>query len=48
MEPLRVSLNHTLGRTVATSLTVVLSILPLALIGGGSCAASVWRSSSGL
>ena len=29
-----VSINQTLGRTVATSLTVVLSILPLALIGG--------------
>ena len=28
------SINQTLGRTVATSLTVVLSILPLALIGG--------------
>src|ERR1700756_5125666 len=35
MVPLRVSLNHTLGRTVATSLTVILSILPLALIGDG-------------
>jgi preprotein translocase subunit SecF len=28
------SINQTLGRTVATSLTVVLSILPLAVIGG--------------
>ena len=28
------SINQTLSRTVATSLTVVLSILPLALIGG--------------
>ena len=28
------SINQTLGRTVATSLTVVLSILPLALIAG--------------
>jgi preprotein translocase subunit SecF len=28
------SINQTLGRTVATSLTVFLSILPLALIGG--------------
>jgi len=28
------SINQTLGRTVATSLTVVLSIAPLALIGG--------------
>jgi preprotein translocase subunit SecF len=28
------SINQTLGRTVATSLTVLLSILPLALIGG--------------
>jgi len=28
------SINQTLGRTVATSTTVVLSILPLALIGG--------------
>ena len=28
------SINQTLGRTVVTSLTVVLSILPLALIGG--------------
>jgi preprotein translocase subunit SecF len=28
------SINQTLGRTVATSLTVILSILPLALIGG--------------
>jgi preprotein translocase SecF subunit len=28
------SINQTLGRTVSTSLTVVLSILPLALIGG--------------
>src|SRR5262249_48019225 len=28
------SINQTLGRTVATSMTVVLSILPLALIGG--------------
>ena len=28
------SINQTLGRTVITSLTVVLSILPLALIGG--------------
>ena len=28
------SINQTLGRAVATSLTVVLSILPLALIGG--------------
>ena len=31
---LDLSINQTLGRTVATSLTVVLSILPLALIGG--------------
>jgi preprotein translocase subunit SecF len=30
------SINQTLGRTVATSLTVLLSILPLALIGGES------------
>src|SRR5262249_60468995 len=28
------SVNQTLGRTVATSMTVILSILPLALIGG--------------
>ena len=28
------SINQTLGRTVATSLTVLLSILPLAVIGG--------------
>jgi preprotein translocase subunit SecF len=28
------SINQTLGRTVATSLTVLLSILPLALLGG--------------
>jgi preprotein translocase subunit SecF len=28
------SINQTLGRTVATSLTVILLILPLALIGG--------------
>ena len=28
------SINQTPGRTVATSLTVVLSILPLALVGG--------------
>ena len=28
------SINQTLGRTVATSLTVLLSVLPLALIGG--------------
>jgi preprotein translocase subunit SecF len=28
------SINQTLGRTVATSLTVLLSILPLAIIGG--------------
>jgi preprotein translocase subunit SecF len=28
------SINQTLGRTVNTSLTVILSILPLALIGG--------------
>ena len=30
----RPRINQTPGRTVATSLTVVLSILPLALIGG--------------
>jgi preprotein translocase subunit SecF len=28
------SINQTLGRTVVTSLTVLLSILPLAIIGG--------------
>jgi preprotein translocase subunit SecD/preprotein translocase subunit SecF len=28
------SINQTLGRTVATSLTVLLSALPLAVIGG--------------
>jgi preprotein translocase SecF subunit len=33
-ELIDLSINQTLGRTVATSLTVVLSILPLALIGG--------------
>jgi preprotein translocase subunit SecF len=39
-EPLRElidrSINQTLGRTVATSMTVLLSILPLAFIGGES------------
>jgi preprotein translocase subunit SecF len=35
-ELIDLSINQTLGRTVATSLTVLLSILPLALIGGGS------------
>jgi preprotein translocase subunit SecF len=38
MMPLRalidLSINQTLGRTVATSSTVLLSILPLAIIGG--------------
>ena len=33
-ELIDLSINQTLGRTVATSLTVILSILPLALIGG--------------
>jgi preprotein translocase SecF subunit len=33
-ELIDLSINQTLGRTVATSLTVVLSILPFALIGG--------------
>jgi len=33
-ELIDLSINQTLGRTVATSLTVVLSILPLAIIGG--------------
>jgi preprotein translocase subunit SecF len=33
-ELIDLSINQTLGRTVATSLTVLLSILPLALIGG--------------
>jgi preprotein translocase SecF subunit len=32
-EVIDLSINQTLGRTVATSLTVLLSILPLALIG---------------
>ena len=32
-EIIDLSINQTLGRTVATSLTVLLSILPLALIG---------------
>jgi preprotein translocase subunit SecF len=31
---INLSIDQTLGRTVATSLTVILSILPLALIGG--------------
>jgi preprotein translocase subunit SecF len=35
-ELIDLSINQTLGRTVATSLTVLLSILPLAIIGGGS------------
>ena len=35
-ELIDLSINQTLGRTVATSLTVLLSILPLALIGGES------------
>ncbi|HXQ50401.1 MAG TPA: protein translocase subunit SecF [Stellaceae bacterium] len=35
-ELIDLSINQTLGRTVATSLTVLLSILPLAVIGGGS------------
>jgi len=35
-EIIDLSINQTLGRTVATSLTVLLSILPLAVIGGGS------------
>jgi preprotein translocase subunit SecF len=33
-ELIDLSINQTLGRTVATSTTVQLSILPLALIGG--------------
>jgi preprotein translocase subunit SecF len=33
-ELIDLSINQTLGRTVATSLTVLLSILPLAIIGG--------------
>jgi len=33
-ELIDLSINQTLGRTVATSLTVLLSILPLALLGG--------------
>jgi preprotein translocase SecF subunit len=33
-ELIDLSINQTLGRTVATSLTVLLSILPLAVIGG--------------
>ena len=40
------SINQTLSRTVATSLTVVLSILPLALIGG-PVMRGVWQSYSG-
>src|SRR6202045_3317275 len=35
-ELIDLSINQTLGRTVATSLTVLLSILPLAIIGGAS------------
>lgn len=35
-ELIDLSINQTLGRTVATSLTVLLSILPLAVIGTGS------------
>jgi preprotein translocase SecF subunit len=35
-ELIDLSINQTLGRTVATSLTVLLSILPLAIIGGAA------------
>jgi preprotein translocase subunit SecF len=35
-ELIDLSINQTLGRTVATSLTVLMSILPLAVIGNGS------------
>jgi preprotein translocase SecF subunit len=35
-ELIDLSINQTLGRTVATSLTVLLSILPLAVIGGAA------------
>ena len=35
-ELIDLSINQTLGRTVATSLTVLLSIVPLAVIGGAS------------
>jgi len=34
-ELIDLSINQTLGRTVATSLTVLLSIVPLAVLGGG-------------
>jgi Cu/Ag efflux pump CusA len=51
-ELIDLSINQTLGRTVATSLTVVLSILPLALIGGavmrGFALAIIFGSSSAL
>jgi len=35
-ELIDLSINQTLGRTVATSLTVLISILPLAFMGGES------------
>ncbi|HLY55151.1 MAG TPA: protein translocase subunit SecF, partial [Stellaceae bacterium] len=43
-----VSINQTLSRTVATSLTVLLSILPLALIGKGSVQDFAWTMVFGI
>jgi len=42
------SINQTLSRTVATSLTVLLSILPLALIGKGSVRDFAWTMVFGI
>lgn len=42
------SINQTLSRTVATSLTVLLSILPLAIIGKGSVADFAWTMVFGI
>ena len=42
------SINQTLSRTVATSLTVLLSILPLALIGKGSVQDFAWTMVFGI
>jgi preprotein translocase subunit SecF len=47
-EVIDLSINQTLSRTVATSLTVLLSILPLALIGKGSVQDFAWTMVFGI
>ncbi|GGF02975.1 hypothetical protein GCM10011611_05590 [Aliidongia dinghuensis] len=47
-EVIDLSINQTLSRTVATSLTVLLSILPLAILGKGSVQDFAWTMVFGI